>query len=210
MAKRIKPPRMKSAVLRRRSIHISNVMNHAINRFYMLGDMNHDPMSFHTSELNMYLKGHDLVIGLQELTKFFYSERREWILAVYHFFKVNGEIQVVPTQVTIQDALLNEVADATQGHIKTLKDSIIDVDDGHTEENYFFYGYYINFGDGLNMVAMEEDIIQAFFKVNKDLSEVSPEIRECNAEKVLRAIAGEKFSLVNSDALKSTMLEIKE
>ncbi|AEV89630.1 hypothetical protein OBP_193 [Pseudomonas phage OBP] len=208
MAANKKSPRKKGSATRRRSVHITNVMNHAINRFYMMGDMNHDPMSFHTSEINMYLKGLDLSIALQELTKFFYAERREWILGVYHFFKVDGSIQVVPTEVIIQDALLNEVADAVEGHIKTLKESIIDVDDDHTEENYFFYGYYINFGNGLNMPAMEEDIIQAFFKVNNDLSDVKPEVCECNAEKVLRAIAGEKFSLTNSNALVSTMKEV--
>lgn len=209
MATNKKSPRKKGCAIRRKSQHISNVLNHAINRWYLIGDMNHDPMSFHTSELNMYLKGIDLSIALQEMTKFFYGQRREWIFAVYHFFKVDGDIQVVPTQVTIQDALLNEVADAAEDHIKTLKESIIDVDDDHTEENYFFYGYYLNFGDGLAMEKMEDDIIDALFKVNNDLSDVKPEVCVCNAEKVLRAIAGEKFSSTNSNA-KVTKMKEKE
>lgn len=210
MATNKKSPRKKGSATRRRSQHITNVMNHAINRWYLIGDMNHDPMSFHTSELNMYLKGLDLSIALQELTKFFYAERREWVFAVYHFFKVNGEIQVVPTQVTIQDALLNEVADAAEGHIKALKESIIDVDEDHTEENYHFYGYYLNFGNGLAMEKMEDDIINALFKINDDLVNVSSEVCVCNAEKVLRAIAGEKFSSTNSNAKLTAMKEKKD
>ncbi|QZA70659.1 hypothetical protein AH04_184 [Erwinia phage AH04] len=189
------------------SHHVAAALNSAINKFYIIGDMNHDPMSFHTSQVNMTLKGLALKIGLQEMTKFFYKERRNWMFAVYHFFKVDGKMEVVPSIMRIEDALLNEVADAAEENIQLLKDSIIGTDEGLTEENYVFYGYYINYEDGLRMDLMEDDIINSLFKVNNDFEEIKPEVRTCTAEKVLRAIAGEKFSLANSHAIKTNMIE---
>lgn len=191
------------------SRHVAAALNNAINKFYIIGDMNHDPMSFHTSQVNMALKGLALRIGLQEMTKFFYKERRNWVFAVYHFFKVDGKMEVVPSIMRIKEALLNEVADAAEENIQLLKDSIIGSDDGLTEENYVFYGYYINYEDGLRMDLMENDIISSLFKVNNDFDDVKSEICTCTAEKVLRAIAGEKFTLANSGALKTKMVEEK-
>lgn len=190
-----------------KSRHISAVLNNAMSKFYVMGDMNHNPMSFHTGQINAMLKGIDLKIGLEEMTKFLYSQRKLWHFAVYHFFKVEGKIEVIPSIMRIEDALLNEVADAAEENIKLLKESIIDSDDGLTEENYVFYGYYINYGPDLRMDLMEEDIIKVLLKVNNDLVDVNPEVSTCTAEKVLQAIAKEKFSLVNSDALSTEMVE---
>lgn len=207
MAGNKKSPRKKGAVLRRKSNHISNVLNTAMHKFYIMGDMNHDPLSFHISDIKMHLKGVDLNLALQEVCKFLYGEKRTWVFAVYHFFEVGGKLDVVPTIMKLADTDLREVADSAEENIRILKDSVIDNEDGHTEENYVFYGYYINYGDNLLMDEMEADITSALFKVNKDLTEIKPEIAVCNAEKVLRAIAGEKFSLVNSNALKTHMVE---
>jgi len=209
MAKTKAPRNKKYSPVKSMTNHIKAVLDSAINKFYIIGDMNHDPMSFHTSEVNMMLKGTALKIGLEQMTKFFYGERRKWTFAVYHFFKVDGKIEVVPSIMQIDDALLNEVADAAEENIQLLKDSIIGTDEGLTEENYVFYGYYINYEDGLRMDLMEDDIISSLFKVNKDFEEIKPEVRTCTAEKVLRAIAGEKFSLANSNAIKTTMIEEK-
>jgi hypothetical protein len=142
------------------------------------------------------------------MSKFFYGQRKQWTFAVYHFFKVNGKIEVAPTIMRIEDTLLNEVADAAEKNIQILKESILDTEDGLTEENYIFYGYYINYGESLRMDLMETDIISALMKVNNDLQDISPEIVTCNAEKVLRAIAGEKFSIVNSNSLSTEMVEV--
>lgn len=207
MAKTKAPRNKKYSQVKSMTNHIKAVLDSVINKFYIIGDMNHDPMSFHTSQVNMMLKGTALKIGLQELTKFLYSERRKWIFAVYHFFKVDGRMEVIPSIMRIEDALLNEVADAAEENIQLLKSSIIGSDDGLTEENYVFYGYYINYEDGLRMDLMENDIISSLFKVNKDFEEIKPEICTCTAEKILRAIAGEKFTLVNSHALKTKMIE---
>jgi len=208
MAGNTKSPRKKYSPIRKKQQHISAVLNTAMHKFYLMGDMNHDPMSFHISDLNLYLKGIDLRIALQEMTKFFYAERREWVFAVYHFFRIDGKLEVVPTIMTISDSLLNEVGDCAEEYIDQLKASVIDPDNGFTEENYVFYGYYINYGDNLRMDLMEEDIIAAFLKVNKDLTDIKPERVPCTADKILFAIAKEKFSAVNSESLKSHMVEI--
>lgn len=207
MAGNNKAPRKKHGVRRTRSKHIAAVLNTAVHKFYIMGDMNHDPMSFHINDIKMHLKGIDIKIALEEVVKFFYKEPREWVFAVYHFFEVDGKIQVVPTIMKLQDVLLNEVGDAAEENIKTLKDSIIGTEDVLTEENYIFYGYYINYGDNLRMDLMEDDIIKALLKVNKDLTEIKPEVQTCTADKILFAIAGEKFSMANSSALQTEMVE---
>lgn len=207
MAGNKKSTRKKGSPIRRKSAHISTVLNAAMHKFYIMGDMNHDPMSFHISDIKLHLKGFDRELALQEVCKFLYGEKRHWVLAVYHFFKIDGKLEVVPTVMTFGDTDLREVADSAEEHIATLKDSVIDMEDGHTEENYLFYGYYMNYGDNLRMDLMEDDIIQAFLKVNNDLTDIKSEVAKCSAEKVLRAIAGEKFSITNSHALKTAMVE---
>lgn len=209
MAKTKASRNKKYSPIKAMTYHIKAVLDNAINKFYIIGDMNHDPTSFHTSQINMMLKGTALKVGLEQMTLFFYGERRKWIFAVYHFFRVNDKIEVIPSIMEIDNALLNEVADAAEENILFLKNSIIGTDKGITEENYIFYGYYINYEDHLRMDLMEDDIISSLFKVNKDFEEIKSEVKSCTAEKVLRAIAGEKFSLANSHAFKTTMIEEK-
>lgn len=203
-----KPRNKKFSPLRTKSKHISNVLNTAMHKFYIMGDMNHDPMSFHISDIKANLKGIDLEIALGEVCKFLYGEKRDWVFAVYHFFNIDGKIEVIPSIMKVGETDLREVADAAEVNIKLLKDSILDPDEGLSAENYMFYGYYINYGDNLRMDLMENDIISAFMKVNNDFENISTEVVECNAEKVLRAIAGEKFSIINSQALTTSMQEV--
>lgn len=202
-----KPRNKKFNQLRTRTSHITNVLNKAINKFYMMGDMNHDPMSFHVSDIKMHLRGNDLGIALSELAKFFYGEKRHWAIGIYHFFKINDKVEVVPTIIKMDGVDLREVAEVVDVNIQLAKEAIMDPEEGYTEENHFFYGYYINYGDNLSWDAMEPDIIQAFMKVNRDFENVSPDVCTCTAEKVLQAIAGEKFSITDSNRLKTTMTE---
>lgn len=206
MSKTKSPRSKKYSPTRSKSKHISAVLNSAMHKFYVMGDMNHNPMSFHTSEINMLLKGVDLRVALQEMAKFLYAERRLWHFAVYHFFKVDGRTEVVPTLMQFPDTLLNEVADSAEEYIQSAKDAVIGSDEGLTAENYVFYGYYINYGEDLRMDLMEDEIVTVLLKINKDLTEVRDDIMTCTAEKVLRAIAGEKFSLANSDALQTSLV----
>lgn len=212
MAGNKKSNRKTNTVVRRKTKHIERVINTAMHKFYIMGDMNHSPMSFHISDIKLHLRGIDCEIALQEVCKFLYGEKRTWVFAVYHFFMVDGKLVAIPSLMRLGETDLREVADSAQENIRILKDSVIDSDDGLTEENYVFYGYYINYdthGD-LRMDLMEEDIIQAYLKVNSDLKNIDPEVSECNAEKVLRAIAGEKFSITNSHALNTSMVEEEE
>lgn len=209
MAGNKKSVRKKYSPLRKRSKHISAVLNTAMHKFYIMGDMNHDPMSFHLSDIKLHLKGADIGIALEEMTKFFYAERREWVFSVYHFFEVNGKVEVVPSIIKIADSLLNEIGDSAEEYIQQTKDSVIGTEEGFTEENHIFYGYYINYGDNLRMDLMEDDIITALLKVNKDLTDIKPERQLCTANKILFAIADEKFSVANSQAIQTHMVEEK-
>lgn len=209
MAKAPKKARTKKfSPIRNKSKHITNILNTAMHKFYILGDMNHNPMSFHISDIKANLRGVDLEIALTEVCKFLYGQKRDWVFAVYHFFKVEDQIQVIPSILKLGDTDLREVAEAAEENIKLLKDSVLDEDEGLTAENYMFYGYYINYGDNLRMDLMEDDIIAAFMKVNNDFENISAEVVECTAEKVLFAIAEEKFSITNSQALTTSMKEV--
>lgn len=201
------PRNKKYTSTKRTSVNVSTILNRVLNKWYVIGDMNHDPKSFHTGELNVFLKGRDLVVALQEMAKFFYDRRQEWVFAVYHFFKVDGKIEVVPSVMRIQNTTLNEMADQAEDNIRQLKESVIDVEDDHTEENYIFYGYYLNFGGDIRLDLMEEKIIESLYKVNNDLESIRPEIVPCTAEKVLRSIVGDKFVLSNPKALSTSMTE---
>lgn len=209
MAKSAKT-RKKYSPIRNKAVHITNVLNRAMHNFYMMGDMNHDPMSFHVGDVKLHLKGADRNLGLQEVCNFLYGERRTWVLGVYHFFNIDDKMDVVPTIITLSDSLLNEVADSVEEYIAASKEAVLDPEDGHTEENHIFYGYYINYGDNLRMDLMEQDIVSAFMKVNNDFENVKPEVCECSAEKVLRAIAGEKFSIAGSNTLKTNLVETNQ
>jgi len=189
---------------------VNAVLSDTLSKFYVMGDMNHNPMSFHTSRVNMLLKGTALTVGLQEMTKFLYGERRLWQLAVFHFFKVDENIEVIPAFMRFEDSLLNEVGDAVDQYIQLSKEAVLQSEQEVKEEDYLFYGYYINHGEDLRLDWMEADIIGALFKINNDLDDVNPEVCVCTAEKILRAVAGEKFSLVNSNSLKTRMVEEKD
>lgn len=209
MAKQKKSRNKKYSPIRSRVSHIGAVLNTAVNKFYMVGDMNHGPQSFHLSDIKMNLKPDDARIALGEMCEFFYGQPRTWALGVYHFFNIDGKIEVIPTVLKMEDILLNEFADQVDEQIETVKQAILDPEEGYTEESHIFYGYYINYGDNLSWDAMEGEIIGALMKVNNDLQDINPEVVPCNAEKVLFAIAGEKFSITNSNAIKSELEEVR-
>lgn len=205
-----KKTRKKSSVVRRKGSHITAVLNTAMHKFYMMGDMNHKPASFHVSDIKMHLKGKDLDLALIEMCKFLYDTKQTWVFVVYHFFKVDDKLEVVPTVMTMKDVDLKEVADDAEENIRMLRDSVIEPSGDFCEENYAFYGYYINYGDNLLMEQMEPDIISALLKVNADLTDIKEHVCTCDAESILRAIASEKFSLVDSERLKTSMVESGE
>lgn len=192
------------------SRQVSAVLSDTMSKFYVMGDMSHDPMSFHTSRVNMHLKGAALAAGLKGMTNFLYGQRRLWQLAIFHFFIVDGKFEVVPAVIKFDDSLLNEVGDLTEECIQRTKEAVVQSEQGLRAEDHCFYGYYINHGEDLRLDLMEEDIIDILFKVNHDLQVIPAKVRECTAEKILRSIAGEKFSLINSGSLKTNMVEEKE
>lgn len=207
MAKQKKARNKTYAPLRARVKHVQTVLNHAISKFYMIGDMNHVPMSFHISDVQLHLKPNDAVIAYQELAKFMYGENRPWGIGIYHFFEIDGAIDVVPAVVKLDDTNLREVALVVEDHIVATKAAIIESDDNYTEESHVFYGYYINYGDNLSWDAMEGEIIEAFMKINNDLSDVNPEAVKCTPDLVLEALRVEKFALSSTVDLKTEMQE---
>ncbi|EBY9763958.1 hypothetical protein D5W64_12665 [Salmonella enterica subsp. enterica serovar Saintpaul] len=207
MAKQKKPRNKTYAPLRARVKHVQTILNHAISKFYMIGDMNHVPTSFHLSDVQLHLKPADAVIAYQEVAKFLYGENRPWGVGIYHFFDIEGSIDVVPAVIQMDDTNLREVALAIEDHIASTKAAIIESDDCYTEDSHIFYGYYINYGDNLSWDAMEGDIIEAFMKVNNDLSDIKPEVVKCTPDLVLEALRNEKFTPANTMALKTEMKE---
>lgn len=209
MAKQKKPRNKTYAPLRARVKHVQTVLNKAINKFYMIGDMNHAPASFHLSDVQLHLKPTDAAIAYQELAKFLYGEKRPWGVGIYHFFEIDGAVEVVPAVIKMDDTDLREVADSVEQHIADTKAAILDPENGFTEESHIFYGYYINYGDNLSWDAMEGEIIEALMKVNNDLEDIKPEVVTCDSEKVLMALRNEKFSISDTLSLTTNMQETK-
>lgn len=209
MAKQKKPRNKTYAPLRARVKHVQTVLNNAISKFYMIGDMNHAPASFHLSDVQLHLKPADAAIAYQELAKFLYGEKRPWGVGIYHFFEIDGAVEVVPAIIKMDDTDLREVADSVEQHIADTKAAILDPENGFTEESHIFYGYYINYGDNLSWDAMEGEIIEALMKVNNDLEDIKPEVVTCDSEKVLMALRNEKFSISDTLSLTTNMQETK-
>lgn len=195
---------------KRRGDHVTAVLNRAIEKFYIMGDMNHAPASFHVNEINTHLKPNDAAIALGQFTTFAFKDPRAWMFAVYHFFNVNGNIEVIPTQMTIEDTTLAEVGDLAEENIKLLKDSIIGSEPHLTEDNYIFYGYYINYAEKIRMDKMEEDIISVLFKVNNDFTDIKEHKVQCTTDKIIKAIGAEKFKLIDNDKYKTNMELVSE
>lgn len=130
-------------------------------------------------------------------------------MGIYHFFEIDGAVEVVPAVIKMDNTDLREVADSVEQHIADTKAAILDPENGFTEESHIFYGYYINYGDNLSWDAMEGEIIEALMKVNNDLEDIKPEVVTCDSEKVLTALRNEKFSISDTLSLSTNMQETK-
>ena len=194
--------------------HITQSLNHALGKFYIIGDKNHLPMTFGVCELKNRLKGEDLKIGLEEAMKFLLDTPNTWVIAIYHFFDIDGIVEVVPVTCTVPEFTLGIACDLVPALIEETKVCILEKEEYKDLESYYsHHAYYINYGDDLNFDKMDGDLINAMFTVSKDLQMTSENVPVVNGYKVLDNILKDPSEVAGSSesvTLSSNMVELTE
>ena len=144
---------------RNRTSSIKYAVNQALGKFYIVGDQAHMPVSFGFSEINMRLKGADVIIGRGLFNSFLFEEHNDWVITVYHFFNHDGVINVVPVSATIEKTTCPMAGDfiiAIANESKQVLLSSEEYIDLH--DDYMGYGYYMTwFNDlGVNLDSLEK------------------------------------------------------
>lgn len=194
--------------------HITQSLNHALGKFYIIGDKNHLPMTFGLCELKARLKGDDLKIGLEEAMKFLLDTPNTWVIAIYHFFDVDGIVEVIPVTCTVPEFTLGIACDLVPALIEETKVCILEKEKYKDLECYYsHHAYYINYGNDLNFDKMDGDLINAMFTVSKDLQMTSESVPVVNGYKVLDNILKDPSEVTGSSEsvpLCSNMVELTE
>lgn len=194
--------------------HITQSLNHALGKFYIIGDKNHLPMTFGLCELKNRLKGDDLKIGLEEAMKFLLDTPNTWVIAIYHFFDVDGIVEVIPVTCTVSEFTLGIACDLVPALIEESKVCILEKEEYKELECYYsHHAYYINYGNDLNFDKMDGDLINAMFTVSKDLQKTSESVPVVNGYKVLDNILKDPSEVTGSSEsvpLCSNMVELTE
>lgn len=194
--------------------HITQSLNNALGKFYIIGDKNHLPMTFGLWDLKNRLKGDDLKIGLEEAMKFLLDTPNTWVIAIYHFFDIDGIVEVVPVTCTVPEFTLGIACDLVPALIEETKVCILEKEKYKDLECYYsHHAYYINYGDDLNFDKMDGDLINAMFTVSKDLQMTSENVPVVNGYKVLDNILKDPSEVTGSSEsvpLCSNMVELTE
>ena len=194
--------------------HITQSLNNALGKFYIIGDKNHLPMTFGLCDLKNRLKGEDLKIGLEEAMKFLLDTPNTWVIAIYHFFDIDGIVEVVPVTCTVPEFTLGIACDLVPALIEETKVCILEKEEYKDLECYYsHHAYYINYGDDLNFDKMDGDLINAMFTVSKDLQMTSENVPVVNGYKVLDNILKDPSEVTGSSEsvpLCSNMVELTE
>lgn len=207
MANSKKPRKKGKGIFGRKAVHISSVINRCMSKFHVIGDMNHRPTAFHFADISMHLKGEDLRIGLEHVMQFLCELKQPWTFMAFHYFKdSNGEVECIPVAITLDDVTYNDIGEQGEDILKQLRESVYNSDPRYNDDTLLFYGYYFTHGKGLALETVEDKLIENFLKVNKDLEEIKEHVVEITKKKLLYALEADKYSLVNSEALKTTFI----
>lgn len=192
--------------------NITQSLNYALGKFYVIGDKNHLPMTFGLCELSKRLRGDDLKIALEEAMKYLLDTPNTWVVAVYHFFDIDGIVEVIPVVCTIPEFTLGIACDLVPALVAETKAGILDTEEfKELEEYYSHYSYYINYGDDLNFDKMDPDLINAMFTVSKDLQLDKKLNLDVNGYKVLDNILKDPAEIAGTSdgiPLASEMVEL--
>ena len=160
-----------------------------LNKFQIMGDMNHRPTVFHLRELNKYVRPDLRKTAYAHLLKFLLEDRQPWTLMVITFFETKEGIETYPTSTVVPDTNGEEMAGIVESFIAESLNSAIETE-GYTVSQRKFYAYYLNFGGDLNLDHLEEQLTTRFLQVTQDLTAVNPDhIEVCNRQKLIEALA---------------------
>lgn len=198
------------AMHKQRVRNIHYVLNRALGKFFIIGDRNRLPMSFHLSDMHLQLKGTELRQAKEQMIEFFFQKEQTWNICFYHYFRYDEQfIEVTPVLCTLENTTLGITCDYVNSLAKATRELII-ASGEHDEEAYETYAYQINFGgDNLNFDKMDPQFIEGFLKITKDLS-TSDKTQEVivNGFTIVDQISNEKFSLTDTRSAVSDFMSI--
>lgn len=193
-----KKPRKKGSIVRRKSNHIGAVLNRAIAKFHIIGDMNHIPTAFHFGDIALHLKGKDLEIAQEHALEYLCLERKTWTFMGLFFFKSEEGIEIIPSVMEVENTVLGEMGKNGEDYLKQMRDSIYSENPHYSDDTLEFYGYYLTYGNNLNISSVEDQLCASFFKITNDLESIEPHVVEITEDKVMTALGRDKFHLVDS------------
>lgn len=181
---------------------VTKYLNRALGAFYIVGDQYHDPMTFGMDELLNNLSGDALTEGVRQYVDYLFGQNRTWQLEVFHFLDFDGIIECIPMKGEFSEMTLGIMGDIVDVFVKETKDSIFESPEYTGKEDcYKHYGYYLNWGDDIEFSHMEPLIIDAFFKVSRDLSLLKESI-SVNGKKIIDSITIKPIDVVGCDVTK--------
>lgn len=201
-----KKTRKKGSPIRRKSNHISYVLNRVMAKFHIIGDMNHLPTTFHFADLNLHLKGKDLEIAQEHALEYLCLERKPWTFMGLFFFKSAEGVEIIPRVIEVEDTTLGEMGKNGEEYLLTMRQSIYEENSEYSDDTLEFYGYYLTYGHGLNIDSIEDQLCTSFFKITNDLENIQPHVVEITEDKVLASIGRDKFHLIDTKTTKTEML----
>lgn len=193
-----KKPRKKGSVVRRKSNHIGAVLNRTIAKFHIIGDMNHVPTAFHFGDIALHLKGKDLEIAQEHALEYLCLERKTWTFMGLFFFKSPEGIQIIPSLMEVEDTVLGEMGANGESYLKQMRENIYAERPEFSDDVLEFYGYYLTYGNNLNIGSVEDQLCMSFFKITNDLENIEPHVVEITEDKVLASLGKDKFHLVDT------------
>lgn len=188
--------------------HISSVINQCLAKFQIIGDDKHEPLAFHYAAMSSHLKGTDLVVGLNELNNFLLVETRPWTVLYLNFFRDGETIENVPVNVVYPDCNLRILGREFESNREVVMESLAEA--GYDLSERIFTAFFITYGDELNTDLIESQLSDKILRVTNNLTNIGTTRVLITEENMVNALKRDKFSLANSDALKTDYKEVSE
>lgn len=201
-----KKPRKKYSPIRSTGTHIDTVVNRCMSKFHYVGDMNHPPLAYHYGDIALHLKGEAKKVAYEHIHEQLLDKPGPWTLIGYHFFNLNEKIEVIPATIVVPDVTLQDMGDRFEDLLKDLRDSITASDKRFHEGNLAFYGYYLTYGEDLQVDRIEKGMVDSLFKITDDMTNIQPYIVKVDADSLFKALGEDKYTLLNNPNKTTTMV----
>ena len=197
---KLKQNKFKAGIERQKKVQrISDIISKTLDKMFIFGDKDHEPVSVHLSDfMNMLDSDDSLVVG-KILTNFMFGELHDWTVFIYHYFQNNDFIEVVPVVIELNATTLNKIGDTiTELCNKSKEELFKDPEKAGYEDKYKTYSYDIHWGTGFDLDVMNCNYPDNFLKISQDLSfvKVDHEVK-VTGDMIIKQIVNDKSNLKN-------------